>query len=369
MDKHNLRYTIYIGDGDSASHKAIVEAAPYGDTIVTKSDCTGHVQKRMGTSLTRLILETKEKAVIPTPEGQPQRKGIQGKKGLTKKLMDQIQNYYGLAIRGNIGNKEGMIKAINAIFGHLSNDHQYCPDDETTWCKYQRKDPVYKPKDIAPGVLALMKPSFERLSDPEFLEMVQRGDSQNPNEALHSLIWKRAPKHIFASPEAIRVSTALAVIHRNAGNVGLVKVLEAMNINNNNITCSALEKLDRFKEAGKRKKQNPEIKKQRQIIRGIRKRGLDLLKETEEPSYKTGAFDLPDTDVPGESETAKKRQPRNKTGQTARPAEMQPAKRKQTTKRPAKRPECTSTTTDDGMLQLLRAMLFIWTVSLQQFNL
>jgi hypothetical protein len=38
LEKHNLRYTIYIGDYDSSCHKGLLEARPYGDTEVKKSD-------------------------------------------------------------------------------------------------------------------------------------------------------------------------------------------------------------------------------------------------------------------------------------------------------------------------------------------
>ena len=97
-----------------------------------------------------------------------------------------MQNYYGKAIRDNLGDKPKMIRAINAIYDHLSNDHQYCPEGEDTWCKYNSPDPDYhhryKEKDIAPEVLALLEPSHQRLTDPDLLEKVQRGDTQNSNE-------------------------------------------------------------------------------------------------------------------------------------------------------------------------------------------
>jgi hypothetical protein len=96
--------------------------------------------------------------------------------------------------------------------------------------------------------MALVEPVFDRLSDPELLERVERGDTQNPNESLHSLIWNRSPKHIFASPEAIRVSTALAVIHKNVRNLGLIRVLEALNITANDFTRQALQKIQQIKE-------------------------------------------------------------------------------------------------------------------------
>lgn len=124
LAKHNSRYTIYIGDGDSSSHKGIVEARPYGDTEVKKSDYAGHAQKRMGTVLRKLVTKYKWKQVISTGEETTETKGISGKGGLTKKDIDKIQTYDGKVIRDNPGNIEGMNKSIKAIFGHYSNDHQ-----------------------------------------------------------------------------------------------------------------------------------------------------------------------------------------------------------------------------------------------------
>jgi len=45
-----LCYKWYIGDRDSSSFSEVVNAKPYGDTVVKeKRECIGHVQKGMGT--------------------------------------------------------------------------------------------------------------------------------------------------------------------------------------------------------------------------------------------------------------------------------------------------------------------------------
>ena len=69
-----------------------------------------------------------------------------GSKGrLTKVVIDKLENYYGAAITGNIGNLRIMQDAIWAIFYHtikasnetLDVQHQYCPKGSKSWCKYQ----------------------------------------------------------------------------------------------------------------------------------------------------------------------------------------------------------------------------------------
>lgn len=50
----NLRFTGYIGDGDSNSYASVVADAPYDGIRIRKLECVGHVQKRMGTRLRNL---------------------------------------------------------------------------------------------------------------------------------------------------------------------------------------------------------------------------------------------------------------------------------------------------------------------------
>ncbi|KAJ8885598.1 hypothetical protein PR048_011796 [Dryococelus australis] len=43
---YNIRYVLYLGDGDSKSFKTIEEMKPYGECVqITKLECVGHVQK------------------------------------------------------------------------------------------------------------------------------------------------------------------------------------------------------------------------------------------------------------------------------------------------------------------------------------
>ena len=48
-EKHGLRYTKFVGDGDSKSFDNVCKSKPYGQTEIKKADCV--VQKRMGKGL------------------------------------------------------------------------------------------------------------------------------------------------------------------------------------------------------------------------------------------------------------------------------------------------------------------------------
>lgn len=82
-------------------------------------ECIGHVQKRVGTALRKLKKETA---------------GLGGKSKLTDTIIDKLQNYYGIAIRSNVGNLEGIKQAVLASLLHCASnesrklhDNCHCP--------------------------------------------------------------------------------------------------------------------------------------------------------------------------------------------------------------------------------------------------
>jgi hypothetical protein len=64
LSKFNLRYSHYIGDGDTKAYSKVREARPYGETLIPeKLECLGHVQKRLGTRLRNLRAIKKKRKV------------------------------------------------------------------------------------------------------------------------------------------------------------------------------------------------------------------------------------------------------------------------------------------------------------------
>ncbi|GFS94570.1 uncharacterized protein TNCV_2015621 [Trichonephila clavipes] len=93
LSHRSVRYTSYIGDGDSKTFSSITASNPYGEDItVSKIECVGHVQKRMGTRLRKL-----KQMSSKLSDG----KSIGGKGRLTDRMIDLITTYYGNAIRQN----------------------------------------------------------------------------------------------------------------------------------------------------------------------------------------------------------------------------------------------------------------------------
>ena len=53
-EKYTLRYTGFVGDGDTNTYKSETEYKPYGDVQIYKLECVSHLQKRMGCRLRNL---------------------------------------------------------------------------------------------------------------------------------------------------------------------------------------------------------------------------------------------------------------------------------------------------------------------------
>ena len=80
-------------------------------------------------------------------------KVLAGKGRLTDEEIDQLQQYYRLAIRQNLICVEAMKKVIWATYFHKLSDkkpqHQLCLTHSETWCKYntaKRKSEKYTHK-------------------------------------------------------------------------------------------------------------------------------------------------------------------------------------------------------------------------------
>ena len=178
IQTRKLKYTIFGGDGDSASFGSVKDTSSdmYGDTyIVQKGECVGHIQKRMCIALREL--KRKHKG-MKLHDG----KKIGGKGRLTDVIIDKIQNYYGQAITDN-NSLVYMQNAIWAIYHHmispeddvnLSVQHQFCQKD--SWCRYWDDNSNYSEASRLPSVFNLILiPIFSRLSNEDILGRCLKG--------------------------------------------------------------------------------------------------------------------------------------------------------------------------------------------------
>ncbi|XP_070159831.1 LOW QUALITY PROTEIN: uncharacterized protein [Polyergus mexicanus] len=227
---YGVKYTDYIGDGDSKTYKGIIDSKPYGDNlIINKKECLSHVQKRMGARLRKCKKENK---------------GIGGQNKLTAKMIDKLSVYYGLAIRRNYDSVEKMRDAIWATFHHYSSttkdpQHQLCPEGPNfkSWCEWQqakangtlnRYEQSFK--TLSEEVLNAIHPIYKDLSNETLLKRCLGGFTQNTNESYNNLIWRIAPKITNSSARIVETATYIAVCLFNEGATSLLKIMNTMGI-------------------------------------------------------------------------------------------------------------------------------------------
>ena len=101
VTKHGLRYMQYLGDGDSKSYSRVKNAQPpvYDNTDITKLECCGHVQKRMGRHLTNKVSELKKTPFVHNGKNV---KGIGGRGGLKKTAILMIVKTCCLMSQSNV---------------------------------------------------------------------------------------------------------------------------------------------------------------------------------------------------------------------------------------------------------------------------
>ena len=222
---HKLRYTEYLGDGDTHTCDKLNDLHVYGpDVQILKKDCINHVSKRMGTALREYHQNT--------PAARLPDKGR-----FLKDMVPKLQGYYGKAIKNNLKSADEMHDAIWATWYHLSStddnpEHNYCPEGEESWCFFQRAlakgedPPSHDGHDHLPTVVAEgIKPLYERMADKELLERCVRGQTTNPNESLHHLLWNICPKEKFVSLTQVRLACIQAIHMYNEGHIGVARVL------------------------------------------------------------------------------------------------------------------------------------------------
>ena len=96
IEKRKLMYSTFVSDGDSSCFGKVQAKMKdtYGESyVVVKEECVGHVQKRLGTALRNYKKNAKSQKLS---DG----KTVGGRGRLTDKVIDQMQNHYGKAIRG-----------------------------------------------------------------------------------------------------------------------------------------------------------------------------------------------------------------------------------------------------------------------------
>ena len=292
-ESRGVRYTTFIGDGDSKSYKSVCDASPYGPGVsISKEECVGHIQKRVGTNLRKLKKELSGKKLA---DGL----AIGGRGRLTDDQIDQLQAYYGIAIRGHQNDLQGMARAIWASVLHCvslddEHRHQHCPPGAESWCKWQRHQaggPEHQSHQSLPtAVFDAIKPVYLRLAERPLLEKCLCGATQNRNECINGLIWQICPKTGFCSSRTVATAVAIATARFNDGSRALKTILSEMGLPVGYYTDAALRKLDDGHARDAARKSSDQVESMRKRRRRIRKGVEEETVEVEGITYETGGF-------------------------------------------------------------------------------
>ena len=290
IDLHNIRYTGMLGDGDSKAFRAVTELAPYPDVTIEREECVNHAHKRLGTALLNLMKTAKL--------------GGRGHGRLTQTKALTLQGYYRGAITSHIGDADGMRHAVWASLLHcMSTDddphHTRCPPGSESWCFFQgalaegtepgpHAEHLRHP--LAYEVAEAMLPIYTRMSDPNLMQRLAKGKTQNPNECLHSVVWSRCPKTVFVGRHKLHGAVASAVSAFNTGASQLTDLMRRMAIEINKVTLAYAEEKDRVRMQRASKGAHEEEKERRLAKQARRKeeRAADTL--VEGPTYVPGGF-------------------------------------------------------------------------------
>ena len=293
--ERQLRYLIFVGDGDCKAHKAVVESQPYGPTVeVQKEECVGHVQKRVGTRLRDL---KKRLGGQKLSDGKP----ISGIGRLPDRMIDLLQTYFGMAVRSNTENLQNMTRATWAALMHKvqhedpAKQHRFCPPGGDSWCGWQVEQAggeQYTARDTLPyAVFEVIKPIWLQLTDKSLLEKCVRGATQNRNEAWNGMLWGICPKTKFAGADVVKLCAALTCLRFNNGLVSYLSVLEAMGMERGVFAASILAEQDRRRISAADRKATDRSKKARKRRRRVRKGLEDDIRAAEGVIYGPGIAD------------------------------------------------------------------------------
>ena len=246
--------------------------------------------KRVGSRLRKLRSTHKG----PLSDG----KGITGQGRLTEKLMNNLQNLDGIALRQNVDKTVHQLKvAVGAVLYHCTefnnseSRHQFCPRGPDTWCKYWKDPENYQAKKGMPIVIhQLVKPMFTDLSNESLLLKCLHGKTQNTNESINNIIWTKCPQNIYVERNVLEMGVASAVINFNDGNCGILNVFTNDGMQAVYFTKMFCLKKDESRIQRMDKKTNKQGKQQRKRLTVIRKNIVDKNKEKEGVFYESGAF-------------------------------------------------------------------------------
>ena len=255
IEKHNLAYATYIGDGDSSSFKNLLQTDPYdGKVPIRKEECIGHVQKRLKKRLM---------------------KKVPGSTSLSQGKADRIAHLYALVVVQHRGKSAAEIHdGLQVLLSHTKEIHDHCPPGESSWCYFRKRVAKYDleggptpPKTrepyLSPSEFTRAVEVFKVFGSLSFCANITMGKTQNSNESLHNMLWHNSPKSKHVGQKSLVASTALAVLSFNDGALSYSRVIEELGLSISHRTLLYLSRRDRIRNQEKARRVKETHKRRR----------------------------------------------------------------------------------------------------------
>jgi hypothetical protein len=110
------------------------------------------------------------------------------------------------------------------------------------------------------------------------------------NKSLNGLIWDRCPKTTDVEHETVALSTYLAVLKFNDGDITYLKIFEDLDMKPGMFTCQGAQKCDQSRIRLSARKSKETVKSRRKTLRHMRKKYIDNVEGVEGVMYEAGGF-------------------------------------------------------------------------------
>ena len=251
--KHGVKYSVFIGDDDSATIAKIREEVQYN---VDKWSDTSHATKTVVGHLQKISSERKK---------QP------GESPLSQKVIDYFRKCFSYCLSQNKGEAERLKVTMKEIVPHAFGDHQGCQEHKLNWCDHAKNPEEYRHKDLPNGkdlqgenLRTVLTDLFKVYASDLVVNKLVANASSQVNESWHSTVGSKAPKICFyGGSESSDQRVASGVAQTNLGKQYLLDTLRCLDVEPGNIMETNISAMDKEREGEKRRKSLVEFKKQR----------------------------------------------------------------------------------------------------------
>lgn len=220
---------------------------------------------------------------------------------LTNKIIKDLSEYYGLAIRRNLDSVGGMKKyglCITIQFpvtkGLTIRTAHQARNLGASGAKHEAADTLDSydhPPPLDDEIQVILKPIYEELASDELLERCLGSNTQNNNKSFNSCVWQLAPKHIFCGRKVLELAVWIAASTFNEGFASILKMMEVMGVQIGPGAATFARVQDDARERTDNRRSSKASKEARTDRRSARSEENDAFEAVEGILYGTGIAD------------------------------------------------------------------------------